>query len=144
MNPNRLVCILLSSMAVLAAGLSAAAAEAPQAVQPAVQSEQKVQAAPGAAQAGMVVVVDPETKELRAPVGNEAAELLKDLPALNQSSEGLRQVRLPDGSYMMNLEGRFQEYSLVRRDADGRLAPACVSGPEQQPGAPRRTEAEEK
>lgn len=144
MNPRRLSCFLLSLAAALAAGPSAAAAEAPQAGQHPVQSEQKVQAAPGAGQAGMVVVVDPETKELRAPVGNEAAELLKNVPAFNQSSEGLRQVRLPDGSYMVNLEGRFQEYSLVRRGADGQLAPACVSGPEQQPGAPRPAEAEEK
>ncbi len=144
MNPRRPTWILLSLATVLAAGLSAAAAEAPQADQPAAQQEQRPQAAPGVAQHGMVVVVDPETKELRAPVGNEAAELLKDVPALNQSSEGLTQVRLPDGSYMMNLEGRFQEYSLVRRAADGQLAPACVSGPEQQPGAPRAAEGEEK
>ncbi len=133
----------LLSLVALAASLSAAAAEVPPAAPPQASQEQKPQAAPGAAQAGMLVVVDPETKELRAPVGNEAAELLKGVPALNQSSEGLKKVRLPDGSYMMNLEGRFQEFSVVRRSADGGLAPACVSAPEQLT-APRAAEEEEK
>lgn len=144
MNQRRTHRTLLALSALLAAGLSVAAAEPTPAAPPLASQEQKPQATPGAAQAGVVVVVDPETKELRAPVGNEAAELLKDVPALNQSSEGLKQVRLPDGSYMMNLEGRFQEFSLVRRAGDGQLVPACVSGPAQPPAAPRAAEGEVK
>jgi len=82
--------------------------------------------APG--EAGMIVVRDRETNELRPAAGNEASEFLKNVvPAANRSDEGLLTVTMPDGHLMRDLKGRFQEYSVVQRDASGKLAPACVS-----------------
>ena len=39
--------------------------------------------------------------------------------AINQSVDGLVTEALPGGGYAMDLEGRFQSYSLARRDAAG-------------------------
>jgi hypothetical protein len=107
-----------------------------QAEQPAAERAAAASQTPAAAPervdsvSGMVVVVDPETKQLRAPVGREAEALLGAIPAMNQSDAGLKQVRLPDGSFMMDLQGRFQEYAFVTVGPDGKLRAACGSSPE--------------
>ena len=49
----------------------------------------------------------------------------------NQSSEGLTEVTLPDGSVMVDLEGRFQVHSVMVRDASGRIHVRCVHDPAQ-------------
>jgi hypothetical protein len=83
-------------------------------------------------ESGLVVVRDKDSGELRAPEGNEAAELLRRaMPANNFSDKGLVQVPLPRGGYSMDLQGRFQEYFVVVRDADGTLRPGCVNDPAQ-------------
>lgn len=113
----------------LAVALGAGAAHA---AQPATESKTTpaIEANRVDSVSGLVVVVDQETKELRAPVGREAEELLGAIPALNQSDVGLKQVRLPDGSVMMDLQGRFQEYAFVTVGSDGKLRAACGSSPE--------------
>ncbi len=45
---------------------------------------------------------------------------------LNQSIEDLPIVTLPDGSLMVDLQGRFANFSVVRRDESGRLVFDCV------------------
>ena len=40
-------------------------------------------------------------------------------------SEGLDVVHRPDGSMMVNLQGRFQNTSVIRRAADGSLRMDC-------------------
>ena len=88
------------------------------------ESEQSV----AAGEAGMVVVRDRDTGELRPAAGNEASELLKNVvPAKNRSDEGLVTVTMPDGHLMRDLQGRYQEYSIVQRDASGKLTPGCVN-----------------
>ena len=64
---------------------------------------------------------DPRTGALSdQPVGEPTDLSLEHLRAvaLNQSAEGLEIVRMPDGSEMMNLEGRFQ-HALEIHVADG-------------------------
>lgn len=81
-------------------------------------------------ESGLVVVRDPQTGELRAPEGAEAAELLRQaVPANNYSDEGLVEVALPRGGYTKDLQGRYQEYFVLVRGADGQLKPACVNDP---------------
>lgn len=77
-------------------------------------------------ESGLVIVRDQDTGELRAP---EAGDLLQAVPANNHSDEGLVDVRHPRGGYYRDLQGRFQEYFVVTRGADGTLAPSCVNDP---------------
>jgi hypothetical protein len=81
-------------------------------------------------ESGLVVVRDKESGELRAPEPGEAAELMEQaVPADNYSDEGLVQEPLPRGGYTMDLKGRFQEYFVVVRGANGALQPRCVNNP---------------
>jgi len=76
----------------------------------------------GAAAAQSIrVYIDPKTGALSdQPVGQPTDMSIEHLRAvaLNQSAEGLEIVRMPDGSEMMSLEGRFQ-HSLEIHVADG-------------------------
>jgi hypothetical protein len=94
--------------------------------QAAAAATQPLPFAPGSA--GMIVTIDPETGRLAAPTPAVLAQLLgtRDL-TLNHSTEGLVERRMPDGSYMLDLQGRFREYYLVRIDADGGLHPSCLN-----------------
>lgn len=47
-------------------------------------------------------------------------------PLVNQSTEGLVEVRRPDGSVSMDLQGRFQSVSVARKEADGTVTQSCV------------------
>jgi hypothetical protein len=92
------------------------------------QAQPESEPALAAGEAGMIVVRDAETGELRPAAGNEAAEFLKNVvPAANRSDEGLVTVTMPDGHLMRDLKGRYQEFSIVQRDASGKLAPGCVN-----------------
>jgi len=91
--------------------------------------------APGTA--GMRVQLDPETGGL-APAKSTSSMESAEALGLSHSSEGLRQVVLPDGSVMVDLEGRFQEYAIMEIGPDGRKRMRCVQQPQQlQPATPR-------
>ena len=49
--------------------------------------------------------------------------------ALNQSTIGLFEEALPTGGWTVNLQGRFQNYSIARRDAAGHLHFDCGEDP---------------
>jgi len=87
-------------------------------------------------EAGMRVEIDPETGVLgparAAPSSLERSEA--EAAALNRSSEGLQEVVLPDGSVMVDLQGRFQEYVVMEIGPDGKRRMRCV----QQPAAAAR------
>jgi len=74
--------------------------------------------------AGLRIFLDPETGVLGGP-GNSAA-LANDIDPLNDSVEGLTEVRMPDGSWMLDMKGRFAEYAVVQKDANGTLVFRCV------------------
>jgi hypothetical protein len=86
---------------------------------------QPASAAPAAA--GMVISIDPETGALVAPT---AEQMLRLTPAertgLMRTAEGLTQVRLPGGGVMVDLQGRFLEFSVVQLDLEGRPRLHCV------------------
>jgi hypothetical protein len=112
---------------------TADAASAPTAKKKEEPQQKAATAAPTAVkpgESGLVVIRDKDTGELRAPEAGEAG-LLQAVPANNHSDEGLVDVKHPRGGYSRDLQGRFQEYFVVTRGADGTLKPVCVNDPAQ-------------
>lgn len=69
--------------------------------------------------------------QIRPLTQEEAQQMAEGLKKLvNQSTEGLQQVRHADGSVSMDLQGRFQNVVLARKADDGKVAQACVDNPE--------------
>jgi len=79
--------------------------------------------------AGMRIFKDPETGTMGGP-SQEQLQALALEDAQNESTDGLVQVVMPDGSVMMNLQGRFQDYYMVKLDSKGRRQVIC--GPNQR------------
>ncbi len=82
--------------------------------------------------AGMVVGIDPVTGKIGMP-SREFRDAMRERhasPALGRSMEGLQVVHRPDGSKMVDLKDRFQEYSVIRIQPDGRKEQLCVQGPD--------------
>jgi len=98
----------------------------------------------------MVVAIDPETGQLGLPTPEQYAELTAEKVGLNHTSEGLAPAqRLPDGTLIVNLDGRFAEYSVVKVGPDGKRIFGCVNTPEAlrgtfDPKAPTPPALEEK
>jgi hypothetical protein len=84
--------------------------------------------APGSG--GMIVGIDPETGQLGMPTPEQMKRLFPTgVSALNQSDEGLPITYGPDGTISRDLQGRFQEYVLVRIGPDGRKRVQCLNDP---------------
>jgi hypothetical protein len=79
--------------------------------------------------AGLRIAIDPVTGRLAAPTAEQSRALdAMAGPAVSHSAEGLEVVTLPDGSKMVNLQGRFMEYAIAVRDSTGRIRLGCVHG----------------
>lgn len=86
--------------------------------------------APSAGMAGMVVAIDPESGELGMPSAEQLAELhLTESDQVSRDQGGVV-VRNADGSLTLDLQGRGQDYAVVRRTADGKLVVGCTDHPE--------------
>lgn len=80
--------------------------------------------------AGQEVQVDAQTGQMKELTPEEAQRLAAGLrQEINQSTDGLVPVQQPDGSVTMNLDGRFQNVTVARRNDDGTLSTACVDNP---------------
>jgi len=80
--------------------------------------------------AGMVVAIEPETGALVPPRGEQLLRLgPAEATGMMRSTEGLTQVHFPDGSVMMDLQGRFMDFSVVQLDRQGRPRLRCVDDP---------------
>ena len=76
---------------------------------------------------GLVVVLDRDTGKARPLTPDEASRLAVGIRQLvNQSTEGLVQVRRADGSVSMDLQGRFQNVLLAKKADDGSIEQVCV------------------
>ena len=84
--------------------------------------------------AGMVVGIDPETGRLGMPSAADRAALQRSgalaSPSIDRSDVGLQVIHKPDGSKMIDLQGRFQEYAIVKIGPDGKKTQTCVQGQE--------------
>src|SRR4051812_47169692 len=78
--------------------------------------------------AGQSVAIDRQTGKLRPPTPDEARQLgaaLKNY--LNRSSQGLTVKTHPNGVQSVDLQGRFQNVSVAKINADGSASEKCVS-----------------
>lgn len=120
--------LLVLTMASLA--LPALAGDDPAAAAPPEQAAAQIPAemAPPVAAAGLVAYIDPATGGLTStPTEEQRAALRAALAALvNESDAGLSEVMLPDGTVVMDLQGRFQEAVVVQVAPDGTRHLACV------------------
>jgi hypothetical protein len=81
--------------------------------------------------AGQTVVLDRQTGQTRPLTPEEARQLAEGIKQLvNQSTEGLVQVQRADGSVSMDLQGRFQNVMLAKKEDDGTISQACVNNVE--------------
>jgi hypothetical protein len=81
--------------------------------------------------AGQDVQVDPQTGQMKELTPEEAQKMAAGLKQMvNQSSDGLVQVKHADGSVSMDLEDRFQNVTVARVNKDGSVTQACVDNPE--------------
>jgi hypothetical protein len=114
MNIRSGICIALLSVTL--AGTAAADQGAAEKAQP-----ENVQA-----EAGMRVYVDPETGQLTStPVTPEQRAQAESSEAFRQDDTGLRVVHMPDGSSMMDLQGRFEQATAAQVTAEGKLQTYC-------------------
>jgi hypothetical protein len=82
------------------------------------------------AAAGMVVAIDPETGALTLPTPEQMLALTpQERTGLLRTTAGLQAVRLPDGTVMLDLQGRFMEFAVVQLDAQGRPYFRCLDDP---------------
>ncbi len=78
--------------------------------------------------AGMVIAIDPETGLVGAPSSEQLAEMKLDENEL-VSREGGILVRHPNGMVSLDLQGRNQDYAVIKRTADGKIVTGCVQHP---------------
>ena len=121
--------------------VSARAGALPQPTTPRARTADRPRVAPAPAKdpvgpgvAGTIVAIDPETGQLGAPSPEQIREL--ELAgrhlAVSRSDEGLRETVLANGTVILHLDGRFQDYAIARVDRTGRLVHGCahdVHGP---------------
>ena len=76
------------------------------------------------------VHIDTQSREIKPLTAQEAEKLANGLaPMLDNSADGLKQVRQADGSVSMDLEGRFKSVTVARINADGTVEQSCVNTP---------------
>jgi len=77
--------------------------------------------------AGQTIVLDRQTGQTRPLTQEEARTLAEGIKQLvNQSTEGLVQIHHANGMVSMDLQGRFQNVLLAKREADGTISQSCV------------------
>jgi len=113
--------ILLSTFTLGALGITRATADA------AAQDDQQLSAATSTGQSAARVYIDPETRKLGGPPsGIEPPGLsIAEQNKLSRSEEGLEKRVLPDGTMLVNLQGRFQNMSVVTMTPDGETHITC-------------------
>jgi len=78
-------------------------------------------------EAGQTIVLDRQTGQTRPLTQEEARTLAEGIKQLvNQSTEGLVQIHHANGMVSMDLQGRFQNVLLAKREADGTISQSCV------------------
>ena len=76
------------------------------------------------------VPFQPQTAQIRPLTQEEAQKLAEGIKQLvNQSTDGLQSVRHADGTVELNLDGRFQNIAVARRNADGTVTESCIDNP---------------
>lgn len=91
------------------------------------QDDPRLSATTATGQSVARAYIDPETRKLGSPppgivpLGLSIAEQNK----LSRSEAGLEKRQLPDGTLLVNLQGRFQNMSVVSKTRDGKTHITC-------------------
>ena len=80
--------------------------------------------------AGMVIAIDPETGTIGAPSAEQLAEMKIGEADIVSRDQGGVVTRHPNGMISVDLQGRNQDYAVIRRLPDGKVVSGCL----QQPG----------
>jgi translation initiation factor 1 (eIF-1/SUI1) len=128
----------LFACALLVAGVATAAATyaSRNAQQP--KAERATTAAAAAQPADPFVTVEVGGRKVRVnaqtlqqgPLTQAEAEQLAEQLEGNKATEGLVEEKHEDGSVSVDLQGRFQNVVLAKRNDDGTVAASCVDTPE--------------
>ena len=78
---------------------------------------------------GKRVRVNAQTLQ-QGPLTQEQAQQLAEQLEGNQETDGLVQEKRDDGTVSVDLQGRFQNVTLAKRNDDGSVSAACVNTPE--------------
>ena len=79
---------------------------------------------------GQIVALNRASGKSRPLTAEETARLAEGIRQLvNQSTDGLVQIQHDDGSVSMDLQGRFQDVILAKKNADGSVEQVCVDNP---------------
>jgi hypothetical protein len=123
----------LFACALLVAGVATAAATY------ASRNAQPVQTAPAAARpadpyvtvevGGRKVRVNAQTLQ-QAPLTQDEAQRLAEQLEGNKETDGLVQEKHEDGTVSVDLQGRFQNVTLAKKNDDGTVSASCVDTPE--------------
>jgi hypothetical protein len=113
--------ILLSAFALGGLGITSATAD------PAAQDNAQLATGTATKQSAARVYIEPETRKLGGPPpGTELPGLSIALQnKLSRSDEGLEKRLLPNGTLLVNLQGRFQNMSVVTMTPDGETHITC-------------------
>ena len=71
---------------------------------------------------------DTQVRPLTQEEAQKVAQGIKQL--VNKSTDGLVSVQHADGSVSIDLQGRFQNVAVAKKNADGSITQACVDTPE--------------
>jgi predicted SnoaL-like aldol condensation-catalyzing enzyme len=76
---------------------------------------------------GQLVVVNQQTSQQRPLTPEEQRTLAEGIKQLvNRETDGLVQIEHANGMVSMDLQGRFQNVLLAKREADGTVSQSCV------------------
>ena len=78
---------------------------------------------------GRKLRVNAQTLQKGPLTQSEAQQLAEQLEG-NKATEGLVQEKHEDGTVAVDLQGRFQNVTLARRNDDGTISAACVDTPQ--------------
>lgn len=113
--------ILLSAFALGGLGIARATAG------PAAQGDAQRPAVTSTAESASRVYIDPKTRKLGGPPpGTKPPGLsIAEQNKLSRADTGLKKRLLPNGTSLVNLQGRFQNMSVVTMTPDGKTHMTC-------------------
>lgn len=81
--------------------------------------------------AGQQVQVDSQTGKIKPLTPEEAKKLAQGIKGLaNQSTDGLTPIYQLDGSVSINLQDRFQNVAIAKKNPDDTVSQSCVDNPQ--------------
>ncbi len=79
--------------------------------------------------AGKRLLVNAQTLQ-QGPLTQEQAQRIAEALRENKSTDGLVQTQHPDGTVSIDLQGRFQNVVMAKKNEDGSISQACVDNSE--------------